>query len=117
MRLAALIVLLWASAADAARFAIAQPDGRVVTVVEAPGAASVIVEPGQQVVEVPPGAPASTGATYAGGTFTPPPVPTSTLIERKLDAHMVQTGVMIQKLEQRIEMIERRLGQFKGKFE
>lgn len=38
-------------------------------------------------------------------------------IERKLDAHMVQTGVMIQKLEQRIEMIERRLGQFKGKFE
>lgn len=38
-------------------------------------------------------------------------------IERKLDAHMIQTGVMIQKLEQRIEMIERRLGQFKGKFE
>ena len=38
-------------------------------------------------------------------------------IERKLDAHMVQTGVMIQKLEQRIEMIERRLGQFKTKFE
>lgn len=38
-------------------------------------------------------------------------------IERKLDAHMVQTGVMIQKLEQRIEMIERRLGQMKGKFE
>lgn len=32
-------------------------------------------------------------------------------IERKLDAHMVQTGVMIQKLEQRIEMIERRLGE------
>ena len=86
MRLAALIVLLWASAADAARFAIVQPDGRVVTVVEAPEAASVIIEPGQQVVEVPPGAPASTGATYAGGTFTPPPVPTSTLIERKLDA-------------------------------
>ena len=38
-------------------------------------------------------------------------------IERKLDAHMVQTGLMIQKLEQRIEMIERRLGQMKGKFE
>lgn len=38
-------------------------------------------------------------------------------IERKLDAHMIQTGIMIQKLEQRIEMIERRLGQFKGKFE
>lgn len=38
-------------------------------------------------------------------------------IEHKLDAHMVQTGVMIQKLEQRIEMIERRIGQFKGKFE
>lgn len=32
-------------------------------------------------------------------------------IERKLDAHMVQTGIMIQKLEQRIEMIERRLGE------
>ena len=32
-------------------------------------------------------------------------------IERKLDAHMVQTSVMIQKLEQRIEMIERRLGE------
>ena len=86
MRLAALIVLLWASAADAARFAIVQPDGRVVTVVEAPEAASVILEPGQQVVEVPPGAPASTGATYANGTFTPPPIPTSALIERKLDA-------------------------------
>lgn len=38
-------------------------------------------------------------------------------IERKLDAHMVQTSVMIQKLEQRIEMIERRLGHFNGKFE
>jgi hypothetical protein len=32
-------------------------------------------------------------------------------IERKLDAHMVQTAIMIQKLEQRIEMIERRLGE------
>lgn len=32
-------------------------------------------------------------------------------IERKLDAHMIQTGIMIQKLEQRIEMIERRLGE------
>lgn len=31
-------------------------------------------------------------------------------IERKLDAHMLQTGVMIQKLEQRIELLERRLG-------
>lgn len=86
MRLAALIVLLWALPAEAARFAIVQPDGRVVTVVEAPEAASVIVEPGQQVVEVPPGAPASTGATYDGIAFTPPPVPTSALIERKLDA-------------------------------
>lgn len=86
MRLAALIVLLWALPAEAARFAIVQPDGRVVTVVEAPEAASVIVEPGQQVVEVPLGAPASTGATYDGIAFTPPPVPTSALIERKLDA-------------------------------
>lgn len=40
-------------------------------------------------------------------------------IERKLDAHMVQTGIMIQKLEQRIEMIERRLGEihFAPRFE
>lgn len=86
MRLAALMVLLWALPAEAARFAIVQPDGRVMTVVEASNAANVIVEPAQQVVEVSPGAPASTGATYANGTFTPPPVPTSALIERKLDA-------------------------------
>lgn len=37
-------------------------------------------------------------------------------IERKLDAHMSQTGVMIQRLEQRIEMIERRLGNFNGEW-
>lgn len=86
MRLAALIVLLWALPAEAARFAIVKPSGLVVTVVEAPDAASVIADPDCQVVEVPPGAPASTGATYADGTFTPPPVPTQALIERKLDA-------------------------------
>lgn len=38
-------------------------------------------------------------------------------IERKLDAHMSQTGVMIQRLEQRIELLERRLGSFKGEWQ
>lgn len=37
-------------------------------------------------------------------------------IERKLDAHMSQTGVMIQRLEQRIELLERRLGNFNGEW-
>lgn len=87
MKLAALIVLLSALPAEAARFAIVKPDGKVMTVVEAPDAGSVAVAAGdQQVVEVPIGSLASTGATYANGTFTPPPVATSTQIERKLDA-------------------------------
>lgn len=37
-------------------------------------------------------------------------------IERKLDAHMSQTGVMIERLERRIELLERRLGNFNGEW-
>lgn len=37
-------------------------------------------------------------------------------IERKLDAHMSQTGVMIERLERRIELLERRLGTYRGDF-
>ena len=87
---ATIVALLYASPVFAARFAVVTDQGLVVTVVEAPDAASVVVAPDRQVVEVPPGAPASTGATYANGTFTPPPVPTLTLIERKLDAAIDQ---------------------------
>lgn len=38
-------------------------------------------------------------------------------IERKLDAHMSQTGVMIERLERRIELLERRLGNFNGEWQ
>lgn len=86
MRAAIWIVLLWALPAEAARFAVVQADGKVVTVVEAPDAPSVVAGPDQQVVEVPSGVPASTGSTYSNGTFLLPPIPNSTLIERKLDA-------------------------------
>jgi len=79
-------VLLWASVAEAARFAIVNPDGKVKSVVEAGAPADVIPPPGGQVVELAPDSPVATNYTYDGIAFTPPPVPTSALIERKLDA-------------------------------
>lgn len=37
-------------------------------------------------------------------------------IERKIDAHMQQTSVMIERLEKRIEILERRFGQERLEF-
>ena len=82
----ALIVAMVASPAFAARFAIVKPSGVVQTVVEADSAASVIAPPDHQVVPVPDGAPASSGATYSGGVFTAKQPLTSEIIERRLDA-------------------------------
>lgn len=81
-----LIWLLIPTPAWAARYALVDATGKVSTVIEANSPQAVQVPADWQVVEVPENSPASTGATYANGTFTPPPVPTSTLIERKLDA-------------------------------
>jgi hypothetical protein len=80
------IVALWPLVAEAARFAIVSPDGKVKSVVEAATAADVIPPPGGQVVELMSDSPVATHYTYDGTAFTPPPVPTSALIERKLDA-------------------------------
>jgi hypothetical protein len=82
----ALIVAMAVSPAFAARFAIVKPSGVVQTVVEADSAASVIAPPDHQVVPVPDGAPASSGATYSGGVFTAKQPLTSEIIERRLDA-------------------------------
>jgi len=80
------LVLLSASAAEAARFAIVKPGGKVMSVVEAPDASSVIPPDGGSVVEVPADSPVASDYTYDGTTFSPPPVQTATVIQRKLDA-------------------------------
>ena len=84
------LMILVPMVAEAARFAIVKPSGVVQTVVEADTAASVIAPPDHQVVPVPDGAPASSGATYSSGVFTAKQPLTSEIIERRLDAAIDQ---------------------------
>ena len=80
------LMLLFPASVDAAQFALVTPTGKVSTVVEADSVDAVTAPSDWQVVLVPEGAPASSGATYSGGVFTARQPLTSEIIERRLDA-------------------------------
>ncbi len=89
-RFVLILALVWATEAEAARFAIVKPTGVVLSVVEALSASDVTPPAGGLVVEVPADSPVASDYTYDGTNFFAPAVPVSAVIQRRLDAAIDQ---------------------------